>query len=81
MKRYSLKSHKPARHSYVECFLDMQELLQNKRLISLNTFAKGTREICINNLPCGESLFNRTDKLQLFFTKQMVWRNVPVTAS
>jgi len=33
------ETHKPARHSYVECFLDMQELITNKRL-SLNTFAK-----------------------------------------
>jgi LmbE family N-acetylglucosaminyl deacetylase len=33
------ETHKPARHSYVECFLDMQELVANKRL-SLSTFTK-----------------------------------------
>jgi len=33
------ETHKPARHSYVECFLDMQELVTNKRL-SLSTFTK-----------------------------------------
>ena len=33
------ETHKAARHSYVECFLDMQELVTNKRL-SLSTFSK-----------------------------------------
>jgi LmbE family N-acetylglucosaminyl deacetylase len=31
------ETHKPALHSYVECFLDMQQLIANKRL-SLGTF-------------------------------------------
>ncbi len=33
------ETHKPARPSHVECFLDMQELVTNKRL-SLSTFSK-----------------------------------------
>ena len=33
------ETHKPAQHSYVECFLDMQELVASKRL-SLSTFTK-----------------------------------------
>jgi len=33
------ETHKPARHSYVEGFLDMQELVTNRRL-SLSTFTK-----------------------------------------
>ena len=32
-------THKAAQHSHVECFLDMQELVTNKRL-SLSTFSK-----------------------------------------